>query len=335
VPIGITVEGANILTRSLIIFGQGALRAHPFLLRELRAMQEPDPAVALAEFDRALVGHVRHLLRTFTRSWLRSWSGALSAPGPRSSGNGRAFRRLGRYAAALAFASEIALLALGGSLKRRESISARLGDILSELYLLSAVLKRYHDERRLADDAPLVQWCCESGYASIEAALAGVIDNFPVRPLAWVMRVFTLPLGVRSRGPSDATTQACADLLMQRGTVRDRLTPGVFMGRDDDDAIARLERAFNLAHETAPLRRRLREAGVADENEAAAAGLISEDERTLLVEAEQAMLAAIAVDSFTPDELLEFAPVRRRAAAEASASGRAQRKREERCELPM
>jgi acyl-CoA dehydrogenase len=122
---------------------------------------------------------------------------------------------------------------------------------------------------------------------------------------------------------------------MQRGTVRDRLTPGVFMGRDDDDAIARLERAFNLAHETAPLRRRLREAGVADENEAAAAGLISEDERTLLVEAEQAMLAAIAVDSFTPDELLEFAPVRRRAAAEASASGRAQRKREERCELPM
>lgn len=101
--------------------------------------------------------------------------------------------------------------------------------MLSELYLLSAVLKRFHDERRPSDDAPIVRWCCESGYARIETALVGVIDNFPLRPLAWLVRMVTLPLGVRSRGPDDATTQACAERLMQPGAGRDRLTPGVFL----------------------------------------------------------------------------------------------------------
>jgi acyl-CoA dehydrogenase len=337
VPIGITVEGANILTRSLIIFGQGALRAHPYLLRELQAMRQPDARVALLEFDRALGGHVRHLLKTLARAWLRSWSGGLLAPGPgpHASGNSRAFRRLGRYAAALAFTSEIALLALGGSLKRRESISARLGDILSELYLLSAVLKRHHDERRPSDDAPLVQWCCESGYARIESALAGVIANFPMRPLAWAIRVITLPFGVRSCGPSDATTRACAELLLQRGAARDRLTPGVFAGCEGN-AITRLEHAFDLAHRVAPLRRRLRDAGFGDDGEAAvAAGVIGEQELALLDEARNAMLAVIAVDSFTPAELLSFAPIRRHAVEGSGSRPRALSEQEEQCELPM
>jgi acyl-CoA dehydrogenase len=312
VPISITVEGANILTRSLIIFGQGAIRAHPYLLQELGALQDPDERAALAEFDRATAGHIRHVLRVFGRAWLRSWTGGALAPAPRASVNRWAFRRLGHYSAALAFTAEVALLTFGGSLKRRESISARLGDVLSELYLLSAVLKRFHDEGQPGGDAPLVQWCCEAGFARIESALAGVIDNFPVRLLAWTLRVFTLPLGARRRGPRDATTQACAAVLMQRGPVRDRLTAGVYPGRDDD-AIRRLERAFELVHGVAHLKRKMRDAGFAEDPSGAVdAGLITEDESARLAAADKAVLAAIAVDSFTREEILEFAPVRRR-----------------------
>lgn len=315
VPIGITVEGANILTRSLIIFGQGAIRAHPHLLHEMRALQNPDDNAARIEFDRAFAAHARHLLSTFVRSWLRSWSGALLAPAPKSGANKAYFRQLARYAAALAFTSEVALLTLGGTLKRKESISARLGDVLSELYLLSAVMKRYHDEGEPKEDAPLVRWCCEAGFARIESALAGVFANFPVRPLAWLMCAFTLPLGIRRRGPSDAMTQACAALLMQRGAARDRLTPGVYPG-SGDDAVSRLERAFALVHEVAPLKRKMRDAGHGEDRIAAGtAGLITEGESARLVEADEAVLAAIVVDSFTPEELLAFAPVRRRAAA--------------------
>ena len=298
VPIGITVEGANILTRSLIIFGQGAIRAHPYLLQEMEALSDPEENTARTKFDRAFAGHARHLVRTFGRTWLRSWSAALLAPAPKTGTNKAFFRQLGRYAAALAFTSEVAMLTLGGQLKRRESLSARLGDVLSELYLLSAVLKRYHDEGELKEDAPLVQWCCEAGFARIEAALHGVFANFPSRPLAGIARAFVLPFGVRRRGPTDAMTHVCADALMQHGAQRDRLTPGVYPGREDD-AVARLERAFELAHEVAPLRRKLREAGYGEDAAAAVtAGLIAAGESARLAEADDAVLAAIVVDSF-------------------------------------
>jgi len=300
------------LTRSLIIFGQGAIRAHPWLLQEMNALQNPDEQQALAEFDRASAGHARHLLRTLGRAWLWNWSGAALAPAPRGSANRTAFRRLSRYASALAFTSEVALLTLGGSLKRRESISARLGDVLSELYFLSAVLKRFRDDGERGGDAPVVQWCCETGFARIESALAGVIDNFPVRWLAWTVRAITLPFGVRRRGPGDAMTHACAEMLMQRGPVRDRLTPGVYPGHHDD-AIQRLEHAFVLVHEVASLRRKVRDAGFAEDPVGAVdAGLISEEELAQLLAADDAVLAVIAVDSFTQEELLEFAPIRRR-----------------------
>jgi acyl-CoA dehydrogenase len=314
VPIGITVEGANILTRSLIIFGQGAIRAHPYLLAEISALQASDEKTARREFDRAFAGHIGHFVRSFGRSWLRSWSAARLAPAPKAGTNKTYFRQLSRYAAALAFTSEIAMLTLGGQLKRKEAISGRLGDVLSELYFLSAVLKRHRDEGEIKDDLPLVHWCCESGFARIESALASVFANFPVRPLAWFACAFTLPLGARYHGPTDATTQACAELLLQRGAARDRLTPGVYPGRGED-AIHRLELAFELADEVAPLNRKLRDAGHGDDRFAAvSAGVITEGESQRLAAAADAVLAAIVVDSFTPEELTAFAPVKRRAA---------------------
>ena len=148
VPVGITVEGANILTRNLIVFGQGAIRAHPYLLDEMNALGEADRAKGLDAFDKAFWNHVGHSFKTMFRAWGRSWSGGLFAPAPDAGEATRFYRQLSRYSSAFALCADMALLTLGGALKRKEMLSARFGDILSELYLLSAALKRWQDEGR-------------------------------------------------------------------------------------------------------------------------------------------------------------------------------------------
>jgi len=310
VPIGITVEGANDLTRNLIIFGQGAIRCHPYLLEELRALEDGDTERGRARFDRAVVGHLRHFFASLGRALLRSWSGGLLAPSPAAGPMTCYFRRLGRYAAALAFTAEIAIATLGGTLKRKESLSARLGDVLSELYLLSAVLKRHADEGAPPEDRPLVEWCCETGFCRIETALDGFIRNFPVRPLAWLLRTVTLPWGVRRKGPADQTTHRCAERLMEPGAVRDRLTPGVYVG-PRHEGLGHVEHAFALVHQVAPLRRKVRDAGHGNDWPAAVvAGVLAPDEAARLAAADEAVRAAVAVDDFAPRELSAVAPVR-------------------------
>ena len=162
VPIGITVEGANIVTRSLIQFGQGAIRSHPYLLKEMMALQDPDRARGLDAFDQAFWGHVGHSIANAFRAWGRAWTGGLFAPAPDAGAARPFYRQLSRYASAFALAVDLALLSLGGGLKRQEMMSARFGDILSELYLSSAALKRWNDEGRQQDDLPLLEWCMES-----------------------------------------------------------------------------------------------------------------------------------------------------------------------------
>ncbi len=179
VPVGITVEGANIVTRSLIQFGQGAIRSHPYLLKEMLALEEPDPARGLEEFDRAFWGHVGHSIANAMRAWGRAWTGALFAPAPAAGAASRFYKPLGRYAAAFALAADIALLTLGGALKRKEMISARFGDILSELYLLSAALKRWEDEGRQEADLPLLEWCMEVGLRHHRGAPRRNLRQFP------------------------------------------------------------------------------------------------------------------------------------------------------------
>jgi acyl-CoA dehydrogenase len=317
-PIAITVEGANLLTRSLIIFGQGAVRCHPHLLEEMLALQEPDEHAARERFARAAARHLRHAAATFGRALLASWSAGRIGPAPHARGGAfetRCYRRLARHCATLALAGEVALLTLGGALKRRESLSARLGDMLSELYsdmlselyFASAVLKRFADDGRHDSDIALVQWCCDSALARIETALDGFIRNFPSRPLAVLLRAVTLPWGVRERGLTDAVTHACAQLLMQRGAARERITAGVFRGCRRD-GIEQVERAFDLAHEVAPMVRKMADAGHGD-NEAAAvaAGLLTPEEAARLREAGGAVRAAIRVDDFSADELFQRA----------------------------
>jgi acyl-CoA dehydrogenase len=321
VPVGITVEGANILTQNLIIFGQGAIRCHPFLLDEMMALEQPDEARALAAFDEAFWGHVRHGFRTLGAAWLGAWSGARIGRIPNGMGRMRGhYLKLARYAAALALVSDIALLTLGGALKRREMISARLGDILSELYLASAVLKRFEDEGRQESDFPLVTWCLETGYATMETRLSEVLRNLPSRSAAWLAKVVVQPLGPAAAEPSDATIRACAELLLEPSSVRERLTAGVHCS-GGGGGLRDLERAFRLVAAAEPLRRKLRAARPAGIDEAEAAGILSPGEAAQLREVEAAVAEVVAVDDFAAEEISplaaqhdEPADVRRRAA---------------------
>jgi acyl-CoA dehydrogenase len=332
VPIGITVEGANIVTRSLIQFGQGAIRSHPYLLKEMTALEDPDRARGLAEFDRAFWGHLGHSFANAFRAWGRAWTGGVFAPAPAAGRTRGFYKRLGRYAAAFALSVDMALLTLGGALKRQEMLSGRFGDILSELYLLSAVLKRWDEEGRQRADLPLVAWCMEDGFATIEARFDAIFANFPNRPVAWFLRFLVLPLGLRRRGPSDRLTRACAEILLTPSARRDRLTVDIFHGIGDE-GLARLERAFELTVAAQPLRDRLHEGHARDVEKARQEGLINDAEAQQLRAAADAVAAAVAVDDFAPEAIaprqaaadpvpLTWNPFKRNARAAASAGVR-------------
>jgi len=302
VPVGITVEGANIVTRSLIQFGQGVIRSHPYLLREITALEDPDRARALDAFDRALWAHVRHSFANALRAFALAWTGGIFAHAPVAGSAGRYYGPLTRYASAFALAADVTLLTLSAGLKRREMISGRFGDILSELYLLSAVLKRWEDEGRQQADLPLVEWCMQSGFAAIERRLDEILANLPNRPAAWLLRFILLPFGVRRRGPSDRVTQACAEFLLAPSPTRERLTVDIAHGVGDD-GLTRLERAFDLTIAAQPLRDRLQHAHVRDVEEARQRHLINDAEAAQLRAAAEAVAAAVAVDDFSPQEL--------------------------------
>jgi acyl-CoA dehydrogenase len=313
VPVGITVEGANILTRNLIEFGQGAIRSHPYLLQEIDALNDSDPARGLAAFDRAFWRHVAHSVATFFRAGARGWTNGAFAPAPAAGKATRYYRRMGRYAAAFALTADFALLTLGGALKRREMLSARFGDVLSELYLLSAALKRWEDEGRQDSDLPLLAYCMEQGFATIAARLDAILANLPNRFVAAILRIVTLPFGADTRGPSDALKTACARLLLEPSPARDRLTAGIFHGHGDDK-IASLDRAFKLTSAAAPLFEKMRKARVHEVHAAQAAGVIDEDAARALQTVEEAVAAVIAVDDFAADELSPLRAATRSAA---------------------
>jgi acyl-CoA dehydrogenase len=304
IPIGITVEGANIVTRNLIIFGQGSIRCHPYLLKEMEALQESDDEKALEAFDKAFWGHVGHSTKTLFRAWGRSLTGGLFAPAPDAGAVTKHYKQLSRYAACFALTSDIALLTLGGGLKRKETISARLGDILSELYLLSAVLKRWQDEGRHDDDLPLVEWCMAEGNARIQRAFDEVLANFPNRFAAGTLRVL-MPMG-HGRGASDALTQTCAEILMEPSATRDRLTSGLFLGLEGD-SVHTLERAFDRVIETEPIRRKLKDARV-EIDEGLSKGVITDSEAKQLADAQALVDEVIEVDDFAGDEVAGARP---------------------------
>jgi acyl-CoA dehydrogenase len=263
VPIGITVEGANILTRSMIIFGQGAIRCHPYVLREIAATREADGARASLEFDAAFWGHVRFVLSNFARALWHGLTGARFASGAGDARTAPYYRQLSRLSAAFAFAADVAMLVLGGSLKRREKLSARLGDVLSQLYLACAVLKRYEDDGRPEADLPFVEWGLQDCLHRAEEAFVGLVDNFPDRPAAWLLRAAAFPLGRRLRAPDDRLGGAVAALLSEPSAARDRLTRGMFLRKDEADPVGRLEVALELVVPAEAVDAKLRAAGKA------------------------------------------------------------------------
>jgi acyl-CoA dehydrogenase len=270
------------------------------------ALEDPDRARGLDAFDAALWGHARHGLANAARAFLHAWTGALFAPAPlQAAAASQYYRQLSRYSAAFALAVDLALLTLGGGLKRKEMLSARFGDILSDLYLASAALKRWNDEGRQQDDLPLLGWCMQSSFATIEARFDEIFANLPNRPVAWLMRFLLLPLGRRRRGPSDRLTVACAAILTGPGVARERLLAGLAHppAHERDNGLGLLERAFALTVAVQPIRDRMRKARVRDIGRAERQRTIDAAEAAQLREAAEAVAAAIAVDDFAPEEL--------------------------------
>ncbi len=243
-PIAVTVEGANILTRSMIIYGQGAIRCHPYVLAELEAANNSDNEQALNDFDRALFGHIGFSISNISRSLWCSFTGSRFLSSPYDDETRRYYQLLTRFSANLAMLSDISMLSLGADLKRKERISARLGDVLSQLYLAAATLKRYNDEGRNTADLPLVQWAVEDCLYNIQHAIDELISNFPNRIIAKTLRVIIFPLGTWLNKPNDEIAHKIAQLLQTPSSARTRLGQGQYLTRDGSNIFGRLEQVL-------------------------------------------------------------------------------------------
>ncbi|HYT96961.1 MAG TPA: acyl-CoA dehydrogenase [Casimicrobiaceae bacterium] len=317
-PVLITVEGANILTRSLIVFGQGAIRCHPFVLKEIEATRETDRAKASTAFDAAMFGHLRFTLANLARALVMGFTGShfVRIPSNVAPETRRYYQQLTRFSAALAFLSDVSMGSLGGALKRKEKLSARLGDVLSLLYLCSATLKRYEVDGRPPDDAPLMHWAIWDAMFNAQNALEGVISNFPNRLVATLMRRVVFPLGRPYVIPSDKLGHEVARLLIEPSATRDRLTAGAYISRDPDDPGNLIERALAATIAAAPVEAKIRAAtrdgrlaatpppGAGIEwpiDKATSAGIIAAVEADVLREARELAERVIRVDDFASD----------------------------------
>ena len=307
VPIAITVEGANILTRSLIIFGQGAIRCHPWVLKEIRAAGAND----LAAFDEALWGHVAFTASSGARALWLGLTGGKGIPVPGSPRTRRYLQILTRFSSAFALLADMSMFVIGGSLKRKEMLSARLGDILSHLYMMSAIVKRFHDDGCPEEDLPLLTWAMYDSSFKLQVALDGVLANFPNRPIAWALRRLAFPKGLTLTAPHDKWASRVARLLIEPGAARDRLTAGIYLPRREDDVIGRLEFAMEAVIKADPIEAKIRAAQkegrlaqrtLAERREAAVkGGIITLAEFEHLARTDRLRRAVIMVDDFPLD----------------------------------
>ncbi len=310
VPISITVEGANILTRSLIIFGQGAIRAHPWLLKEMEAARDPR-AGARKTFDKALFAHMGHAISNLVRSLMLGLTCGFATRAPVKGPTAAYFRHTSRLCAAFSFTADLVLVTLGGKFKFKEKLSGRLADALIHLYLASAVLKRYEDDGRPAEDLPFVRWAMEDSLYTIQESLRGVLQNFPLPGVGSLVKWLLFPLGMSYRKPSDQTGKAVARLLLSENDSRDRLVAGVYIA-DGDDASGKVHTAFHrvltAANAESAVCNALKE-HVRYENykklvqRAVESGVISEEQATLVRLAQEASQAVIEVDDFPRSDI--------------------------------
>lgn len=253
IPIGVTVEGANILTRNLIIFGQGAIRCHPYILKEINLLTEGDTSQNLAQLDRLLLSHVGYVISNVVRCVVNGLTGAHLIFAPVRGPIARYYRQLTRMSSALALLSDTCMLILGGQLKRKEHVSARLGDILSQLYLASAVLKYFNDQGQPASDLDYVRWCIQTCLADIQIACDDLLDNFPIRWLGKLLRFMLFPWGTSYRKPKDDLAHRIVLPMLGPSDLRDRFTRHCYISSDHQDVMRRMEDALSEIQQIDPV----------------------------------------------------------------------------------
>lgn len=328
-PIAITVEGANILTRNMIIYGQGAIRCHPFVLTELGACEIEDREEALNVFDKALMGHIGFTMSNLVRTKWLALTGARFTSVPYNDETAEFYRIASRFSASLALMSDISMAVFGGSLKRKERISARLGDLLSYLYLVSATLKRYNDEGRKKEDFALVKWSCQDHLYHCQRALADLINNMPSAPLRGVLKVLLFPFGRPVRKPTDQLEHKLAQLLQVPSETRNRLASYVYLKNEPLNLVGRQEQTLKDILDVEPLFERVcKEKGLKlpffqlDKvaQMGLEAGILSQAEADKLAAVEQSRLDVINVDDFDPADLLAGKAARNSVKKEADAA---------------
>lgn len=312
IPIGITVEGANILTRSLIIFGQGAIRCHPYVQKEMHAIADKD----LVAFDQAFFGHVGHIVKNLTRAKWHSFTGARFARSPVDGAEAKYYRDITRFSAIFALLTDVALGTLGGALKRKEHLSGRFADAFAGMFLASAVLKHFHDQGYPQSQRAYLDWSCTHTLYQTEQALVGVLDNLPNRFIAWVLRQAVFPFGTKYKPLSDAQIEATADALLFDEEARQAITGDIFIPSPDQPGLGKLEAAFGEILASAPAREIITKArrsgkiakGSVIEMAATAMKeeLISSKEYEALKHAEGTRYSVIQVSSFHPEEYLNL-----------------------------
>jgi acyl-CoA dehydrogenase len=313
VPIAITVEGANIMTRSLMIFCQGAIRCHPYVLKEMQALSIADYGERLKAFDRALFGHLGFGVSNAVRSFVLGLTGARIGDAAGDAYVRRYYRKLNRYSAALALCADTFMGVLGGKLKFKEKLSARLGDVLSYLYIASAMLKRYEDTGRPEADRPLLAWAFHECMWRTQMALDGAIRNFPVRPVSWLLRVLVFPFGRREVPPSDRLGRRVAAIITAPGEARDRLLEWAYLTPTPNNTVGRMNQLLPDLIAAEPVERKFLKAQKAGQfkshdylaqlDEAVRAGVIDGSEAALLKRVREGVFEFISVDDFDPAEL--------------------------------
>ncbi len=314
VPVGITVEGANILTRTLITFAQGALRSHPYLYKEVQSAQDSDRRRGLDAFEEAFGGHIAFSISNATGAFFHNLTGGALASAPDNAQRMSVwYRQLARASRSFAFIADLTVALLGGGLKTKQKITGRMADALSELYMLSAVLKRYDDDGRQQGDHMIVELAAQNGLYRFQEAMAGTIDNFPVTWVRPIMKAIVFPLGRHFKPAPDALGRAVAKHVLEPGAVRDRLTRHIFISKDVNDATGLLEVTLDKVIAAEPVEKKLEKAirdgvvrryhGIDWFGDAVTKGVLTAAEAEQLRELERLVARVIAVDHFDPAEL--------------------------------
>jgi acyl-CoA dehydrogenase len=314
IPIAITVEGANILTRSLIIFGQGAIRCHPFVLKEMTAARDPDHRRAVQEFDRALFAHMGFAISNAVRSLIMAITFARFGHAPASGATRRYYQHIERFSASFAFVTDLAMLTLGGYLKKKETISARLGDVLSAMYLASMVLKHHENRDSPPEELPAVEWACRELLYQAQEQLHSVLRNLPNRPIAWFARLMIFPRGLTYFAPADRLGRQVADLVLNNTATRAYFSRLLYSGDAPTNVLAALQNVLEMASMAENIEKKLRVEGrktgrVSALNlpeqieQARALGVLSEHEAQFLAEYDRKVMDIVNVDDFASHEL--------------------------------